>query len=204
MCPEGADGMANSVDPDSDCSTRSSWSGSTLFAHNPSVWKLRNITVMIALIKIRHQRKQKKRKNEKKTCLKQTVAFADNEHSPAEMSCIRGEMKKQFYGWDKSAVMDKTKCDIEKIRHDKDTNKDWKSNKNIYKRESCFTKASMNYIVSSLHLSFYFPEMPWRRRNQSPWTFRSCWSRRDRRYTEYSQSLRLSDTHTSHCPVEGI
>ena len=44
MRPKGADVMANSVDPDQ-TAPGAVWSGSTLFAHNPSVQKLRNITV---------------------------------------------------------------------------------------------------------------------------------------------------------------
>ena len=61
MCPKGADGMANSVDPDQTAPLGAVWSsvdpdqtaplgavwsGSTLFAHNPSVQKLRNIMVI--------------------------------------------------------------------------------------------------------------------------------------------------------------
>ena len=34
MCPKGADGMANSVDPDQTAPLGAVWSGSTLFAQN--------------------------------------------------------------------------------------------------------------------------------------------------------------------------
>ena len=50
MCPKDADGMANSVDPDQTAPLGAVWSGSSLFAHNQFVWKLRNITVISTTI----------------------------------------------------------------------------------------------------------------------------------------------------------
>ena len=51
MYPKGADGMANSVDPDQTAWLGAVWSGTTLFAHNPYVRKLGNIMVHALYLK---------------------------------------------------------------------------------------------------------------------------------------------------------